>query len=139
MRQYLILSDGDEIPIRVWDKVQVATSQFADSLAPSVPRPEIVLLTDSSWDRDQWRAYRRKTPYHRQRGVYLHFSAGGELLYVGKGTGKRNPLDRCWVNDPPERRWILGVIFFDEWAYFAHALETYMIKKMLPKYNRIKC
>lgn len=105
----------------VWPAVE----DFWRHLVPEVPSPEYVQLTDRAWSDAQWKEHRRVTRCYEGSGVYVHFSEGGEILYVGLTL---SGLDRCWTNDSDERRYIDALRFNPKWDFFAPALEVFLIR-----------
>lgn len=115
------------------DAVRGAVEAFWSNLAPSVPRPQIVTVTDRAWSDEQWRAYPRQTRIQDGIGAYLHFSQAGELLYVGMTI---SGFDRCWGADSDERHWIDGIRIEPAYDFLIPALELFLIRRLRPRNNR---
>jgi hypothetical protein len=136
--QYILL--GEDGPReQCGDRLHKAVGAFCALLADSVPAPEVVLLYDWDWTRQQWLDYRKQTGYHRRRGVYAHFSVTGECLYVGKGSSEKQRLDRCWGYRGDECQWILAASVPDDIPYLVPALEQFLIERLNPRDNCIRC
>ena len=86
-------------------------------------------------------------PFADHPGVYLLYSEGFEILYIGKASMSRNLGKRLWERFGagktcrPKEEWLKPIRFViniavpKELAFEAPAIEEFLILKLRPKFN----
>lgn len=117
-----------------WRTVKAALAEFQECLSVSVPALRIVAANDRQWSKQECQRQRR-TGVFAEKGVYLIYGAGGELLYVGVALVSFDK--RIWMHDDyiPERRWTDVVPFQKRYVFLALALERFLIARLKPPRN----
>ena len=120
-----------------WARLRECLAEFQSFLSARVPALTVTNACDFHWSDEVWKA-KRDSKLLRQCGVYLMFDKDEYLIYVGVAGW----LDkRIWSHDEQaefrrrHRRWTDVILLAKEHAFFAPALEQFLIARLEPAHN----
>lgn len=121
-----------------WTSVQREIADFRKFLSADAPEFKVVAAYDYAWEGGPDYKASRKDKRYQNCGVYLTYSAAGELIYIGVATYAFDK--RIWSHAHLEEygaKYIDLIPFNERWRPIAVALEWFLIARLKPKGNKV--